>query len=63
MATRSCSCLENLMDRGAWWAMVRGNTKSWTWLRRQHAHACVVVQQKPCNTVGQLYSNYKNKVY
>ena len=25
------SCLENSMDRGAWWATVRGITKSWTW--------------------------------
>ena len=25
-----CSCLENPMDRGAWWATVRGVTKSWT---------------------------------
>ena len=24
------SCLENLMDRGAWWATVRGVTKSQT---------------------------------
>ena len=24
------SCLENLMDRGAWWATVHGVTKSWT---------------------------------
>ena len=24
------SCLENFMDRGAWWAMVRGVTKSQT---------------------------------
>ena len=24
------SCLENSMDRGAWWATVRGVTKSWT---------------------------------
>ena len=23
------SCLENLMDRGAWWAMVHGVAKSW----------------------------------
>jgi len=22
------------MDRGAWWATVRGVTKSWTWLKR-----------------------------
>ena len=24
------SCLENHMDRGAWWATVHGVTKSWT---------------------------------
>ena len=24
------SCLENSMDREAWWATVRGVTKSWT---------------------------------
>ena len=27
------SCLENPLDRGAWWAMVRGVTKSQTWLK------------------------------
>ena len=26
------SCLENFMDRGAWWATVHGVTKSQTWL-------------------------------
>ena len=26
------SCLENPMERGAWWAVVFGVTKSWTWL-------------------------------
>ena len=26
------SCLENAMDRGAWWATVHGVTKIWTWL-------------------------------
>ena len=25
-------CLENCMDRGAWWATFHGVTKSWTWL-------------------------------
>ena len=24
------SCLENSMDRGAWWATVHGITESWT---------------------------------
>ena len=27
-----CSCLENPMDRGAWWARVYGVAKSWTQL-------------------------------
>jgi len=26
------SCLENSMDRAAWWAAVHGGHKSWTWL-------------------------------
>ena len=26
------SCLENPMDRGAWWATVHGVAKNWTWL-------------------------------
>ena len=26
------SCLENSMDGGAWWAIVHGAAKSWTWL-------------------------------
>ena len=30
------SCLENSMNRGAWWAIVRGVTKSWTRLRSFH---------------------------
>ena len=25
-----CSCLENPIDRGAWWATVHEVTKSWT---------------------------------
>ena len=27
------SCLENPMDRGAWWATVQRVSKSWTWLK------------------------------
>ena len=27
------SCLENPMDRGAWWATVCGVAKSWKWLK------------------------------
>ena len=34
------SCLENLMDRGPWWATARGVAKSQTRLKRlsEHAH-------------------------
>ena len=38
------SCLENPMDRGAWWATVHGITKSQTQLKQlrthTHTHAC-----------------------
>ena len=30
------SCLEKSMDRGAWWATVRGVAKSWIWLNNRH---------------------------
>ena len=30
------SCLENLLDRGAWRATVHNVTKSWAWLKQQH---------------------------
>ena len=29
------SCLENPMDRGAWWATVHGVAKSWTQLSKR----------------------------
>ena len=29
------SCLENSIDRGAWWVIVHGIAKSWTELRYQ----------------------------
>ena len=32
------SGLKNSMDRGAWWAIVHGVTKSWTWLSDIHFH-------------------------
>ena len=34
------SCLKNPMDRGVWWAIVHGVTKSWTQLklRSRHTH-------------------------
>ena len=35
------SCLENSVDRGAWWAAVHGATQSQTRLRRLSMHACI----------------------
>ena len=34
-----CSCLENPMDRGAWWDAVHRVTKSWTHLKQLNTHA------------------------
>ena len=41
------SCLENPMDRGAWWATVHGVSKRQTRLYNQHSaiKSCVVVFQ------------------
>ena len=38
------SCLENPMDRGAWWAAVHGVAKSWTQLSDFHFHVCVCME-------------------
>ena len=34
-------CLENPVDRGAWWAAVYGVTQSWTRLKQLSMHACI----------------------
>ena len=34
------SCLENPVDRGAWWATVHRVTKGQTWLKRLSTHLC-----------------------
>ena len=49
------SCLENPMDRGAWWAMVHRIAKSWTQLKQfsththpyPHSHMCVYISPHP----------------
>ena len=35
------SCLENPMDRGAWWATVHRVAKSQTGLKRLSTHTCI----------------------
>ena len=47
------SCLENSMDRGVWWAIVHGVTKSWTWLSAQthtHTHTHQHIDPRPTGT-------------
>ena len=34
------SCLENSIDRGAWWATVHGDAKSWTQLSNETTVLC-----------------------
>ena len=41
-----CSCLENSMDRGGWWATVHGVTKSQTRLSETHTHMVLIAKQK-----------------
>ena len=36
-----CSCLENPVDRGAWWAAVHRVAQSWTRLKQLSMHACI----------------------
>ena len=40
MATLQYSCLENPVDRGAWWATVHRVAQSQTQLKRLSMHAC-----------------------
>ena len=47
------SCLENPRDRGAWWATVRGVTKSLTWPKRlSTAHMPMVLLKEMVFELG-----------
>ena len=46
------SCLENPMDRGAWWATVHGVTKSWTRLKQLSMHALPAMQETQVQSLG-----------
>ena len=46
-----CSCLENPMDGGAWWATVHGVAKSLTRLERLHFHFhFICITESLCRT-------------
>ena len=40
------SCLENSMDREAWWATIHGVTKSWTLLSTHTTIYCLTLQKQ-----------------
>ena len=42
-----CSCLENLRDRGAWWAAVYGVALSWTRLKRLSSRSSGCTDRAP----------------
>ena len=46
-----CFCLENPMDRGAWWATVHRVAKSQSWLKRLSTHPCKF-DFRTCSTVN-----------
>ena len=48
------SCLENFMDRGAWWVPVHGVPNSWTWLS-MHAHSILLGNIFKLNTISSHY--------
>ena len=52
-----CSCLENPMDGGAWWAAVHGVAQSWTRLKRLSSSIFVlqVAYFRPSMSAGPWY--------
>ena len=48
------SCLENPMDRGAWWATVHGVPQSWTCPKRLSMHTHLKLTQLYKSTILQL---------
>ena len=50
------SRLENLMDRGAWWAMIHGVVKSQTRLKGLSVHAQVYTFVKTLNCILKMYT-------
>ena len=51
-----CSCLDNPMDRGAWWATVRRVAKNWTRLK-QLINALFNLNIYVCQWADATYTN------
>ena len=58
------SCLENSMDRGAWWAVVHGITKSWTHVLEMYneinRQKDIYISNRNCFFI--LYFHYYNDI-
>ena len=55
------SCLENTMDRGAWWTVVHRVAKNWTWLKWLSMHA--FMQNRNVLTLLELILCCASKIY
>ena len=53
------SCLENPMNRGAWWVTVHGVTKSQTWLVTEHTCFKYCTQRKMHIYTNEFYQAFK----
>ena len=49
-----CSCLENPMDRGAWWATVHGTAQTQTRLKRLSSSSSSSSRSKLCVMTGNV---------
>ena len=48
------ACLENPTDRGAWWAIIHGATKSWTRLSDSQIHTSLSYFSKDENEINNI---------
>ena len=56
------SCLENPMDRGAWWVIVHGVTKSWTRLNTVDTYSvCTLECMKRAGLMASIFTIKTNK--
>ena len=56
-----CSCLENPMDRGAWWASIYGVTQSRTQLKR--LSSSITIGCKKFKETQQNHKDIQNAAY
>ena len=57
-----CSCLENPMDRGAWWATVDGVAENWTRLKPLSMHLEIIFHKPTASLARLLQSMSINSV-